>query len=130
MIKVGRFVCVEWYAYRVEDPGGSVPGGGIEDGPKVEEEHGCDTAAAEAVAFIVLWLGDLDVRTDNPETDGTTCGTDEEKVTATDVVDQPEEPNEGYNGLYNTEDTGGKETGVGSAYADLKIVRVSHEEVD
>jgi hypothetical protein len=109
-----------WDAYRIEDPRGSVPSWGIEDGPQVEEEHGCDTAAAEAVAGVLLWFGDLDVCTDDPETDGTTCGADEEEVTATDVVDEPEEPDKGYHGLYDTEDSSGEETGVGTPDTDLE----------
>lgn len=64
------------------------------------------------------WLGDLDVGADNPETDGAAEGTDEEKVATADSVDQPKEPDEGYDGLDNAEDTSSEETCVGTGDTD------------
>lgn len=64
------------YAYRVKDPRSTVPGGSIEDGPEVEEEHSCDATAAQGIALVIFWLGDLDICTDNPQADGTACGAD------------------------------------------------------
>jgi hypothetical protein len=73
-------------AYRVKDPGGTVPGWSIENGPQVEEEHGRDTTAAQGIALVVLRLGDFDVCTNNPQADGTSGCTDEQQVAATDAV--------------------------------------------
>lgn len=60
-------------AYRVEDPWGTVPSWGIEDCPQVEEEHGCDTTAAQGATCVLFGLGNLDVCANNPQTYGTTC---------------------------------------------------------
>lgn len=42
--------------------------GGVEDGPEVEEEHSCDAAAIHVGLRVCGWVGDLDVGTDDPET--------------------------------------------------------------
>lgn len=110
-------------AYRVENPGGSVPGWGIEDSPQVEEEHGCNTTASQAIALVVLRLRNLDVRADDPQADGATCGTDQEQVSATDLVDQPEQPDKGHDRLHDAEDSGGEQTGVGTLDTNLQRYR-------
>ena len=100
--------------HRVEDPRSSVPGGGIEDGPQVEEENGCDTAAFQGGLRVFLGLRDLDVCSDNPQADGAACGTDEQQVSSSDVVDQPQEPYEGDDSLDYAENTGCQQTSVGA----------------
>lgn len=86
------FQCLEfriWNAYRVENPGCTVPSWCIEGRPQVEEEHCCDTTAAQGVTIVLFGFGDLDVRPDNPQTNGTTCCTNQQQVTATNVINQP-----------------------------------------
>lgn len=112
-------------AYRVEDPWGSVPGWGIEDRPQVEKEHGCDTTAAQAVTLVLFGLGNLDVRADNPQTDGTTCCTNQQQVTATDVINQPKQPNESHDSLHYTEDSSGEQTSVGTPDTNLEALLAS-----
>lgn len=107
-------------AYRVEDPWGTVPGWSIEDRPQVEEEHGCDTTAAQAATRVIFGFGDLDVRADNPQTDGTTCCANQQQVTATDVVNQPKQPNESHNSLHYTEDSSREQTSVGTPDTNLE----------
>ena len=109
------------YAYRVENPGGTIPGRGIEDGPQVEEEHGRNTTATEAVTLVVLGLRDLDVCADDPKTDGATRSTDQQQVTATDLVNKPEQPDEGHDCLHDTEYTRGEQTCVGTLDTNLQM---------
>lgn len=77
-----------WETHRVEDPRRTVPARGIEHGPQVEEEHSCDSSAAHVVCRVLFRFRDLDVRTDNPQADGTTCSADQQQVTPTDAVNQ------------------------------------------
>lgn len=103
--------------YRVEYPGRTVPGRGIEDGPEVEEEHGRNTTAVHAGLGVLGGFGDLDVCTNDPQADGTTDSTDQEQVTTTDAINEIQQPHEGDDSLDNTEDTGGQETSVGTSNA-------------
>lgn len=41
---------------RVEDPWGTVPGGGVESGPEVEEEDGGSTTGAELARLVRSWV--------------------------------------------------------------------------
>lgn len=101
--------------FRVENPGGTVPGWGVEDGPEIEEEHGCDAAAVHVGLRVRGGVGDLDVGTDDPETDGTTKSTDQEQVATTDTVNQVQKPDKGNDSLDDTEDTGGEHASVGTS---------------
>ena len=107
-------------AYRVKNPWGTVPGWGVEDCPQVEEEHGGNTTTGQAVAVVLLRLGDLDVGTDNPQADRATGSTDQQQVTATDLVDQPKKPDESHYGFDDTEDSGGEQTSVGTLDTNLE----------
>lgn len=118
-------VCLHVSTYRVENPGSTVPGRGIEDGPQVEEEHGSNTTAIHGGLGVIGWLGNLDVRTNDPQADGTANSTDQEQVTATDVINEIQQPNEGNYGLDNTEDTGGQKTSVGTSNANTLQNQVS-----
>lgn len=112
-------------AYRVENPGGTVPSWGIEYRPQVEEEHCCDTTATQGVTFVIFGLGDLDVRADNPQTNGTTCCTNQQQVTATNVINQPKQPNESHHSLHYTEDSGGEQTSVCTLNTNLEALLAS-----
>lgn len=59
-----------------------------------------------------------EVATNDPHADRTTKGTTHEKLATTKFVNEEEEPDDGEDGLDNTEDTGGKESSVGSADTD------------
>jgi hypothetical protein len=107
-------------AYRVENPRGTIPGRSIEDGPQIKEEHGRNTTAAQAVGGVLLGLSNLDVCAHDPQADRTTCSTDQQQVTATDVVDQPKQPDESHYGLHHTEDSGGEQTSVGTPDTNLE----------
>jgi len=58
------------------------------------------------------WVCNLDVRSDVIEAEGTAEGTEHEEVSSTEVVDEEEEPDDGYEGLDNAEDTGSEERGI------------------
>lgn len=103
--------CLE-LTHRVEDPRGSVPGRGIEDGPQVEECHGHDTAAVHVWLGVILWSCNFDVCADNPHADGATGTTDQKQVATTDAVDQVQQPDESDNCLDYAENTGGEQTVV------------------
>lgn len=90
----------------VDDPRRTVPSRSVDGGPEVKEEDGGDTAAGKFLEMVLGWLDDVDVCADNPHTDGTGDGTAEEEVTATELVDQEEQPDDGHDGLDDTEDTG------------------------
>ena len=112
-------------AYRVEDPRGTIPSWGIEDRPQVEEKHGCDSTAAQGVTLVIFGLSDLDVRADNPQANGTTCCANQQQVTATDVINQPKQPNESHHGLHYSEDSSGEQTCVGTLDANLEALLAS-----
>lgn len=104
--------------YRVENPWGTVPGRGVEDGPQVEEEHSGNTTTVHLGLGVLGRLGDLDVCADNPQADGATSGTDQEQVTATDAINEVQQPHEGDDSLDDTEDTGSQKGGVGTSDTD------------
>ena len=112
-------------AYRVENPGSTVPGRGIEYRPQVEEEHGCDTTAAQGVTIVLFGFGDLDVRADNPQTHGTTSCANQQQVTATNVINQPKQPDESHHSLHYAEDSSGKQTSVGTLNTNLEALLAS-----
>lgn len=104
---------------RVDDPGGAVPRGGVEGGPEVEEEDGGDAAGGEArVGVVGIRAGDADVGADVPHAEGATGGTDHEELCAAEAVDEPEEPDDGYDCFDDAEDAGGEEAGACSGDAD------------
>lgn len=72
-----------------------------------------------------MGLGNLDVRADNPQTYGTTCCANQQQVTATDVINQPKQPNESHYGLDYTENSSGEQTGVGTPDTNLKALLAS-----
>lgn len=115
---------MSWFgnAYRVKNPWGTVPGWSVEDRPQVEEEHGCDTTAAQGVTLIIFGFGDLDVRADNPQTNGTTCCANQQQVTATNVINQPKQPNESDDSLHYTEDSSGEQTSVSTLNTNLEAL--------
>lgn len=90
----------------VNNPRGTVPGGGIDSSPQVEEEDGCDTSTIEGGTGVVLGLDNTDVGTDDPHANGSGHGTTEKQVTSSDLIDKEEEPHKGHNSLDHTEDTG------------------------
>lgn len=65
-------------------------------------------------------MGDLDVRADNPQTHGTTCCANQQQVTATDVINQPQQPNESHDSLHYAEDSSCEQTSVGTPDTDLE----------
>ena len=104
---------------RVDDPGGAVPGRGVEGGPEVEEEDGGDAARGEArVGVVGIRAGDADVGADVPHAEGAAGGADHEELGAAEAVDEPEEPDDGYDGLDDAEDARGEEAGAGAGDAD------------
>lgn len=90
----------------VNDPGGTVPGWGVDGSPQVEEENSSDTSAVKRGGRVFLGLHDADVGTNDPHADRSGHGTTEEQVASTNLVDKEEEPHESHNGLDHTEDTG------------------------
>lgn len=91
--------------YRIDDPRGTVPGGGVDSGPEVEEDDGSDATASQVVLRVLGWLNDADVASDDPHAEGTGDGTDEKKLSSSELIDEEEKPDKGHNGLDNTEDT-------------------------
>lgn len=75
--------------YRVENPRCSVPGRRVEHRPQIKEEHSSDTTAIHLVLLVFLWLRDLDVRTNDPQANRSSGGTDKQQPTTTDTVDEP-----------------------------------------
>jgi len=67
---------------------------------------------------MLCWSCDFDVRADVVETNSTSEGTNHEQITASKTIDEEEEPDDGDGCFDDAEDTGSKETGVCSCYAD------------
>ena len=88
---------------RVQDPWRTVPRWSVARGPDVEEDDCHDASAVELGARVVFGVFDLDVGADNPEADGASQSTPEEQLATADVVDQEEQPDDGYRGLDDTE---------------------------
>lgn len=91
--------------YRVDNPGGTVPGGSVDGSPQVEEEDGGDTAAVQVGDVVLGRLDDVDVGTDDPHADGASDGTNEQQLSATELVNKEEQPDDGHEGLDDTENT-------------------------
>lgn len=70
------------------------------------------------VRRVLFGFRDLDVRTDNPQADGATCGADQQQVTPTDTIDQVQQPDEGDGRLDYAENTGREHASAGTADAD------------
>jgi len=111
-----------YVTYRVKDPRSTVPGWGIKDGPQVKEKHGHDTTAIHLWLGVIFRVCDLDIRTDNPHADGATNRTDQKKITATDAINQIQQPNKSDNCLDYAKDTGGEQTVVSLNTDRLKML--------
>jgi hypothetical protein len=98
--------------YRVDDPGGTVPGRSVHGSPQVEEEDSGDTTTGQGVGGVVGRLHDVDVGSNNPHTDRTGDGTDEKKLTSSQLINQEEQPDEGHDSLDNSKDTSHDANGV------------------
>jgi hypothetical protein len=97
----------------VDDPGGTVPGGGVDSSPEVEEEDSGNTTTIQVRARVVFGLDDTNVGTDDPHTDRAGDTTDKEKVSASELINKEQKPHERHDSLDNTEDTGHKVDSVG-----------------
>lgn len=91
--------------FGVDDPGSTVPGGGVDRGPEVEEEDSGNTTSVQGGDVVLCWLNNVDVGTDDPHTERTCDGTNEQKLAATELIDQEQQPNNSHNSLDDTEDT-------------------------
>lgn len=97
----------------VDDPGSTVPGGGVDSGPEVEEEDGGNTTSVQGCDVVLCGLDNVDVGTDDPHADRTCDGTNEQKLAATELVDQEQQPDNSHNSLDDTEDTSHNVDSVG-----------------
>lgn len=98
--------------YGVENPGGAVPGWGVERRPQIEEEHGGNATTAHVLCGILRRLNDLDVCADDPHADGAANGANHQKVASTDAIDQVQEPYESDGRFDDTEQTRTEQVGV------------------
>lgn len=62
--------------YRVKNPRGTVPGWCVEHRPQIKEEHSSNPATVHLVLRVALWLRDLDIRANDPQTDRASACTD------------------------------------------------------
>lgn len=92
--------------FRVDDPGGTVPGRGVDSSPKVEEDDSGNTATVERAGGVVLRCNHVDIRANDPHADGAGDTTDKKKVPATELIDKEQQPDKRHNGLDHTKDTG------------------------
>ena len=102
----------------VDDPRGAVPRGCVEDGPEVEEEDSGNASGGKRSSGVrVNWVVE-DVSSDDEHADCTTSGTDHQKLPATKVIDQDQDPDDGHYSLHNTENAGCEEGGASTTNAD------------
>lgn len=92
--------------FRIDDPGGTVPGRSVDSSPEVKEEDSGNTATVEGAGGVVLGCDHVDISTNDPHADGTGDTTNKQKVPATELIDKEQQPDERHNGLDHTEDTG------------------------
>jgi len=98
--------------FGVDNPGGTVPGRGVDSSPQVEEEDSGDTTTIKGSTGVVLRLDDTNVSTDDPHANGAGHSTTKKQVSSSDLINKEEEPNEGHDSLDHTEDTGHQVHGV------------------
>ena len=104
--------------FTVDDPGCAVPRRCVEDGPQVEEEDRGNTARGQWCGGVGVDTSVENVTTDDPHANRATDGTDHQELSASKVIDENQDPDNGEDGLDHTEDTGGQEGGAGSADTD------------
>jgi len=104
--------------FRVDNPGSTVPGDGVESGPKVEEEHAGDSSGRKVSSRDGRDVGSSEVTSNDIHRDGTTDRSDEKNSTTSKVINDEEAPNEGENSLDDTEDTSSEETSASSSDTD------------
>ena len=102
----------------VDDPGCTVPRRCVEDGPQVKEEDRGNTARGQWCGGVGVDTSVENVTTDDPHANRATDGTDHQELSASKVIDENQDPDNGEDGLDHTEDTGGQEGGAGSADTD------------
>lgn len=91
--------------YRVDNPGGAVPCWCIDSGPQIEEENSSVTATSDVIEFVLGRFNNVDVCSNNPHADGARDGTSEKEITASELIDEEEQPDEGHNSLDDTKNT-------------------------
>lgn len=99
--------------YGVNDPGSTVPGWGVDGGPKIEEEDSGNTATVKVVCGVIFRRNHIDISTDDPHADGAGDTTDEKKFPATELIDKEKQPDKRHNGLDHTEDASHQIDSVG-----------------
>lgn len=97
----------------VDNPGSTVPGGGVDSGPQVEEEDSGNTTSVQRSDVVLGGLNNVDVGSDDPHTNRTGDGTNEQKLAATELIDQEQQPDDSHNSLDDTENTGHNVDSVG-----------------
>lgn len=97
----------------VDDPGSTVPGGGVDSSPQVEEEDSGNTTSVKGSNVVLGGLNNVDVGTDDPHANRTGDGTNEQKIAATELIDQEQQPDNSHNSLDDTENTGHNVDSVG-----------------
>lgn len=102
----------------VDDPGCTVPRRCVENGPQVEEEDRGNTARGQRGGGVRINTSVENVTTNDPHANRAADGTDHQELSASKVVDENQDPDNGEDGLDHTEDTGGQEGGAGSADTD------------
>lgn len=105
-------------AYRVEDPGCSVPSRRVESCPEVEEEHRSDTTAIDVWLGVFRWLRYLDISTNDPHTNGAAERANQKKIAAANAVNEPKKPEPCYDKFDDSEDTSREKTRVGPSDTD------------
>lgn len=98
--------------FRVDDPWRSVPRGRVDGRPEVKEEDGRDAASRQVVGLVLGGLDHADVGTNDPHANGTGDGTAEEEVSASELVDEEEEPDKSHDSLDDAKDAGHEVDGV------------------
>lgn len=91
--------------YRVDDPRGTVPSGGIDSSPQVEEEDGSNTSTIQVVLGVFCRTDNVDVGTNSIHAGGSADGTTEEELTTSELINQKEQPDNGEDSLDDTKDT-------------------------
>lgn len=102
----------------VDDPGGSVPRGCVEDGPKVEEEDRSNTSGGKRSSGVRVNGVVKDVSSDDEHADCTTSGANHQKLPAAKVIDQDQDPDDGHYSLHNAENSGCEEGCASTTNAD------------
>lgn len=86
----------------------------IECCPQIKEEYRGNATGGQATPFLSLsspGTGQFNVGSNEPHAERTTSSADHEQHAATEVINEPEEPEYSDDGLDNTEDAGCEKTG-------------------